>query len=74
VARLFGDQRERDQAQIALRQHPAGAQVLGAHFAAAHPVPAEAVAAEAATASHCPPAAMRFAISMHLGSPVAIYL
>src|SRR6185312_10287192 len=33
VARLFGDQRERDQPQVALGQHPAGAQVVAAHAA-----------------------------------------
>src|SRR5262249_27529823 len=36
VARLLGDQGEREQAQVALRQHAAGAH----HVAAAHAVPA----------------------------------
>src|SRR5262245_24741295 len=51
VARLLGDQRERDQPQVALRQHAAGAH----HVAAAHAVPA--APAEPAAVAPTPAAA-----------------
>src|SRR5208282_1967728 len=69
VARRFGDQRERDEPQVALRQHAPGARVVGVHAApSAHAVPpeAETVAAEttAAMAPGAPFPIVGFVISL----------
>ena len=53
MARLLGDQRERQQAKVALRQHAAGA-----HHVAAAGVAAPAVASAADAVAMMPPAAV----------------
>jgi len=77
VARLLGDQRERDQAQIALRQHAAGAH----HVAAADAVPAAPAVAAVTMAPAAPggpallAAGLKVSHAEHVGSPLLkIYL
>jgi hypothetical protein len=74
VARFFGDQRQRDEAEVALRQHPPGAQVIGAH-AATHAVApatkAERAETAAAMASGTPFSAVSITISVHFHSHCA---
>jgi hypothetical protein len=74
VARRFGDQRERDEAEVALRQHASGAQVVGTHtatHAVASTTETKGAEATAAMAPGTPFFAARFtiSISMHFRSP-----
>src|SRR5215813_9432869 len=63
VAGRLRDQRQRDEPQIALRQHAAGPHVLGIHAATMTATEAESAKAAAPMASGCP--AVSPTISMH---------
>src|SRR5262249_30128481 len=76
VARLLGDQRERDQAQIALRQHAPGAHHIAAAVTSAPavagaelPAPAAAAAPPPTTMSHAEHVGLHFDYDISLDIP-----